>query len=131
MLIAALGLSACTSPIETPSSTPTAALAASPSLRESPAQATGPAIPIVCGPLAADSCATAVAIAERTLPGSDRPVTSVRIEPPTALMTCPPSGGLPGSRVCDVMVSLVTAEGEVVVALVRSGDGWFPSNLIR
>jgi hypothetical protein len=89
-------------------------------------------IMIVCGPLPPDLCDKAVAVAEGTFPATHQPFISVRIQSPSTLTPCPPSGGpTPGSHICDVIVTVTTTGGRVIVGLIRSGVGWIWSNLIR
>ena len=90
-----------------------------------------PAVSVFCGPLDAALCEKAVAVAEGTLPAGAPRIVAVRIEAPSALMTCPPSGGPPLSHSCGVMAIVTTTAGDVVVGLVRSGDGWIWSYLMR
>lgn len=98
----------------------------------SPAVSTpSPAVSVECGPLDSDLCQKAVAVAEGTLPAGAPRIVAVRIEAPSALMTCPPSGGPPGSHSCGVMAIVATTTGDMVVGLVRSGDSWMWSNLMR
>jgi hypothetical protein len=85
-----------------------------------------------CGPLAADSCAKAVAAAMRVLPATHPPVLTVRVELPTPLMTCPPGGGpAPGGAKCVLLVDLATSAGQTLVPLIATTDGWFPTQLMR
>ena len=98
-------------------------------LRRTPAS-TG-AVEVDCGPVEVDLCAKAVAVAEGTFPPNHRPFIAVRIEAPTALKTCPPSGGpMPGLHVCAVIVTVTTGDGPVDVGLLRSGDTWVWAELI-
>ena len=84
-----------------------------------------------CGPLTQDDCQAAIAVAETALLAQEQPFTSIRIEAPTALMTCPPSGGLFGSHLCQVVAIASTTHGDVAVGLVRSTTGWIWSAEIR
>ena len=84
-----------------------------------------------CGPIAQASCEQAVQVAEGTLGAGHPPVLSVEIEAPSAQMTCPPSGGLPGSHVCGVIAIVTTTAGATTVGLVESAGGWMWSSLIR
>jgi hypothetical protein len=98
------------------------------------APSSSPGIAVDCGPLVPDDCTKAVAIAEGTFPASHQPFVSVRIASPTALETCPPSGGplfVPPSggppsnqHLCEVIVTVTTAAGDVAVGLLRNGNGW-------
>ncbi len=104
---------------------------ASPSPSASPAPSSSPSLSVACGPLVADDCAKAIAVAEGTFAVPHGPFISVRIEAPTALMTCPPSGGPPGAHFCDFVATVTTTETVVAVGLVRTSDGWIWSNVIR
>lgn len=90
-----------------------------------------PTTTIDCGPLAPDLCTGAVTVAEGSFPATHQPFISVQIESPTPTMTCPPSGGPPGSHLCGVIATVTTADGAVAAGLVRTDDGWVWSNLIR
>ena len=98
-----------------------------------PAASAGPgSSPSVdCGPLAGDSCSKAVVAAVTTFTEASLAISAIRIVTPSALMTCPPSGGPAGSAICDVLVVFTIPEGEVAVALVRTSGGWIRSDLIR
>lgn len=105
-----------------------------PTAASSPTTATpssSPAISVDCGPLAVDLCAKAAAVAEGTFPATHQSFISVRIESPTPSATCPPSGGPPGSHLCGVIATVITADAAVAVGLVQTPDGWIWSGLIR
>jgi hypothetical protein len=97
-------------------------------------------IAVDCGPLAPDDCRNAVAVAEVTIPLSRQPVVSVRIASPSALETCPPSGGpayVPPSggpvsapHFCEVIVTVTTPTGHMAVGLLRNGNGWIRAGAV-
>lgn len=86
---------------------------------------------ISCGPLDAESCQQAVTVAEATLSAPHPPLVAVRIETPSSVKTCPPSGGPPGAHICGVIVIMTGTSGDTTVGLVQSTNGWMWSNLIR
>ena len=135
LLIGIVVVAGCASPA--PSLVPASSPLTRPSPQPSPLAATAtptpssPVIAVVCGQLSADLCAKAVTVAEATFPTTHPPFTSVSIAAPTALKTCPPSGGPPGSHLCDVIVTVTTADGTVDVGLIPYGDSWRWANLIR
>lgn len=84
-----------------------------------------------CGPLAADDCAAAIEVAKAALAAGVVP-TSIRVASPTPAHTCPPSGGLPGSHSCAVIVVVSTNDGNVDVGLLRTtSGGWIDASTIR
>ena len=84
-----------------------------------------------CGPLAADDCAAAVEVATAGLAAGVVP-TSIRVASPAPDHTCPPSGGLPGSHACAVIVVVSTNDGNVDVGLVRTtSGGWVDGVMVR
>jgi hypothetical protein len=111
-----------------------------PTAPSSAAPSPSPGISVDCGPLAPDDCTKAVAVAEATFRTGHPPFSAVRIASPSALETCPPSGGplyVPPSggpalnqHICEVIVTVTTAAGDVAVGLIRSGNGWIWSALI-
>jgi len=121
-----LALVACAAPTVT--ATPTLAVSGSPTAMPSPSASTT----IDCGPLATDSCAKAVAAAESVLPATHPPVVAVRVELPTALMTCPPGGGpAPGGVTCQLLVDLAPSAGHTIVPLIpTTNGGWFPTQSV-
>jgi hypothetical protein len=127
-LVGVLFVAGCTS-----NPTPTTTVAA-PTLSSTPTS--GPVlithVTVTCGPLDAQLCQKAVAVAEASLPRGHAPVVSVRVQAPSAQMTCPPSGGL-GHNLhdCGVIAIVSTTAGQFDIGLVRSGDGWIWANLIR
>ena len=87
----------------------------------------------LCGTLEAGDCAKAVAVALGTLPAAHPTVTVVRLIVPSSRAACPSMLVGPGvSGLCDLIVTLSTSGGEIVVPLVRGGEqGWVPSYLVR
>lgn len=86
---------------------------------------------IVCGPLAVDDCAAAIAVAKTAL-GVGVVPSSIRVAAPAPDHSCPPSGGMAGSHACAVIVVLATANGNVDVGLVRTvSGGWVDAATIR
>ncbi len=79
-----------------------------------------------CGSVTADACAKVASVAIGTLPVGHAPLVAVRITPESAAATCPPMavGPAPGFRICDLIVSVTTADGKSVVPFARGGDGW-------
>lgn len=116
-LMLAIVLVGCTNPTGSPSPAASAGPGSSPS--------------VDCGPLSGDSCSNAVVAALTAFTDASPAFSAIRIVTPSALMTCPPSGGLAGSAICDVLVVFTIPEGEVAVALVRTSGGWIRSDLIR
>ena len=131
---------ACAAPPLPATPSPASTLTGTPAL--SPTAAPGPAVDVPpspsasvaldCGPLAAASCAKAVAAALSVLPATHPPVLTVRVELPTALMTCPPGGGpAPRGTTCTLLVALTTSAGQSLVPLIATTDGgWFPTQLM-
>jgi hypothetical protein len=111
-----------------------------PSALSSAAPSSSPGIFVDCGPLAQDDCTKAVAVAEGTFPTGHPPFSAVRIANPSAVETCPPSGGplyVPPSggppsnqHSCAVIATVTTSNGDVAVGLIRFGDGWIWSAMI-
>lgn len=116
-IMLAVVLVGCTNPTDSPSPAVSAAPGSSPS--------------VDCGPLSGDSCSKAVVAAATSFTDASPAILAIRIVTPSALMTCPPSGGLAGSAICEVLVVFTSADGEVAVALVRTSGGWIRSDLIR
>jgi hypothetical protein len=84
-----------------------------------------------CGPLAADDCAAAVEVAMARL-ATGVVLTSIRVASPTPGHTCPPSGGLPNSHACAVIVVISTGDGNLDVGLLRTtSGGWVDGVNIR
>lgn len=84
-----------------------------------------------CGPLAATDCAGAIEVAKAALAAGVVP-TSIRVTSPAPDHTCPPSGGLPGSHACAVIVVVATTDGSVDVGLLRTtSGGWVDAATIR
>jgi hypothetical protein len=94
-------------------------------------QSPNEAVAVNCGPLAEASCEQAAEVAIETLGGADGPVLSVEIVSPSDQMTCPPSGGMPGSHACEVIAVVTTTAGTTTVGLVESDGGWMWSALMR
>lgn len=117
MLVVILALVGCSNPTDGPSPAASAGPGSSPS--------------VDCGPLSGDSCSEAIAAAQTTFADASPAIQAIRIVTPSPQMTCPPSGGPPGSAICTVLVVFTSPEGELAVALVRTSDGWAPSNSIR
>ena len=121
-----IGLMICGASVDCGGPSPTTAPATAPSLTPVGSFA------LDCGPLATDSCTKAVAAAMSVLQAHP-PVLAVRIDVPTALMTCPPGGGgpAPGAVKCELVVDLTTSAGHTLVPLIRATDGWIPTYLVR
>lgn len=85
-----------------------------------------PSSTVDCGPLDAQPCQQAVGVTLKSLPAGHEPVTSIRIVEPSAVMSCPPSGGPgPDPHVCTVIAVVVTVNGQTDIGLIRGGpDGW-------
>jgi len=124
-------IAACASNPSLPPVVPTAPSSAAPS--------SSPGISVDCGPLGPDDCTKAVAAAEATFRTGHPSFSAVRIASPSALETCPPSGGplyVPPSgpainpHICGVIVTVTTAAGDVAVGLIPSGSDWIWSALI-
>ncbi len=98
-----------------------------------PSLTPSPSVMVDCGPLAPDRCASAVAVAEGAFSPPHGPFTSVRMLAPSAVMTCPPSGGPEGAHICSLIAIISTADGSQTLGLVPGGQNgdWVPSNLVR
>jgi len=126
-----LGIAACSMNVSPPPSASPPTAPSAPASTASHIPLASPAISIACGPLESGSCATAVAVALKALPGACRqaglcgPALAVRIESPPAAQTCPPSGGPgPGLHICEVIALVTTTKGDVLLGLEQTDGGW-------